>query len=225
MSRPLAVSILWAIVFLPLNLQGQDRRTAYAFVPSPVNIMGMGRVAGIMPGGVLSQPGWFGARYYNVPLPAPLGGAPYSLPPAGVFSPFLYGSMYDALPLYTTQSSVSVQTIRSPESKRTTELRNEIEKLARQIQRIQEEQERLRQSLQPKPEPPEQSAEPTNLPVILAFRDGHQMEVQGYAVVDDTFWAVSEQKSMKFSLSDLDLEATQKINVARGVRSPAPQKQ
>jgi len=225
MSRPLALSILWVIVFLPLNLQGQDSRAAYAFVPSPVNIMGMGRVAGIVPGGVLSQPGWFGGRYYNVPLPAPLGGAPYSLPPAGVFNPFVYASMYDTLPLYTTQSSVSVQTIRSAESKKTTELQNEIEKLARKIRRIQEEQEHLRQSLQPKPEPPAQSAEPTNLRAILAFRDGHQMEVQGYAIVGETFWAVAEERLMKISLSDLDLETTQRINAARGVRSPLPQKQ
>jgi len=59
------------------------------------------------------------------------------------------------------------------------QLFNEVKRLRPKVQRLQEEQQPLRQGLQAAPEPQPQAAKETSLPVILVFRDGHQMEVQG----------------------------------------------
>jgi hypothetical protein len=60
------------------------------------------------------------------------------------------------------------------------------------------------------------------LPTILVFRDGHQVEAQGYAVVGQSIWVLTEQTSSRMLLSDLDVEATQRLNAARGVRFLLP---
>jgi hypothetical protein len=221
MSRPLIVLVLWVIVSLPLKLQAQV--AVYPDSPNlaPANVIGIGRVSGGIFGGVVSQRGSSGSRYYNVPLPAPLAGGPYSLPPAGVFSPFVYASMYNVQPLYTTQSDISVEQTRSRESTRTTERPNEIQMLTRKNQKNGE---RLRQPPDRQPEPPAQSAQSAGVSIVLVFRDGHQMEVQGYAIVGDILWFVTDQTSNKTSLSELDLDATKKLNAARGARFSISQK-
>jgi hypothetical protein len=52
---------------------------------------------------------------------------------------------------------------------------------------------------------------------ILVFRDRHQQEVSNYAIVGQTLWSFSEQKTQSIPLSDLDIAATEKANDDRGV--------
>jgi hypothetical protein len=60
-----------------------------------------------------------------------------------------------------------------------------------------------------------------NISTILVFHDGHQMEVQNYAVAGNVVWVFGDQTARKIPLSDLDLDVTQKLNADRGVEFTA----
>jgi len=94
-------------------------------------------------------------------------------------------------------------------------------RLTREVQRLREEQQlRDTRQVQSAPAPPPEKT----IPTILVFRDGRQIEVQGYAIVGQTLWALTEQSSTKISIADLDLESTQRLNAERGIRFPLPRK-
>jgi hypothetical protein len=57
---------------------------------------------------------------------------------------------------------------------------------------------------------------------VIVFRDGHQVEVQNYAIVGDTLFDLTENRSHKILLVDLDLAATRKTNDERGVEFQVP---
>ena len=86
------------------------------------------------------------------------------------------------------------------------------------------------QFVEPEPAPAPQSvATATPLePVVsqpstmLVFRDGHQVELQNYAIVGDTLFDLADNRSHKIQLADLDLAATRKANDARGVDFQVP---
>jgi hypothetical protein len=59
---------------------------------------------------------------------------------------------------------------------------------------------------------------------VLVFKDGHQSEVQNYAIVADTLFDLGEGRTHKIRLADLDLPATRKINDDRGVDFQVPPK-
>jgi hypothetical protein len=79
------------------------------------------------------------------------------------------------------------------------------------------------------PEPaPEASREPepaADQPqTVLVFKDGHQLEVQNYAIVGDTLVDLTEGHRRKVPLSDLNVEATAKQNDDRGIDFRLPPK-
>jgi len=57
---------------------------------------------------------------------------------------------------------------------------------------------------------------------VLVFRDGHQAELQNYAIVGDTIFDLTENRSHRIQIADLDLTATRKANDARGVDFQVP---
>jgi hypothetical protein len=57
---------------------------------------------------------------------------------------------------------------------------------------------------------------------VLVFRDGHEVELQNYAIVGDTLFDLADNRSHKIQLADLDLAATRKANDARGVDFQVP---
>lgn len=57
---------------------------------------------------------------------------------------------------------------------------------------------------------------------LLIFRDGHQAELQNYAIVGDTIFDLADNRAHKIQLSDIDLAATRKANDARGVDFQVP---
>jgi hypothetical protein len=69
-------------------------------------------------------------------------------------------------------------------------------------------------------------SEPQGAPVlpatVLVFRDQHQREVQNYAIVGQTLWSFTPQRTEKISLAELDLAATTKANDERGVSFRVP---
>jgi len=60
---------------------------------------------------------------------------------------------------------------------------------------------------------------------LLVYRDGHQMEVQNYAILGKTLWVFSAQATRRVPLADLDLTATQRVNGDRGVDFSTPEPQ
>jgi|SRR5882672_1688065 len=80
---------------------------------------------------------------------------------------------------------------------------------------------------EPVPSQPVVAAEPPTPVVaqpstVLVFRDGHQAELQNYAIVGDTIFDLADNRSHKIQLADLDLPATRKANDARGVDFQVP---
>lgn len=71
--------------------------------------------------------------------------------------------------------------------------------------------------------PPAQSqpAQPQE-PSVLVYRDGHQLEVQNYAIVGDALYDFTPGHARKVPLSQLDLPATVKANDDRGVDFTLP---
>lgn len=68
------------------------------------------------------------------------------------------------------------------------------------------------------PPPPRQEPRTSALTdTVLVFRDQRKQEVQNYAIVGQTLWIFSPERTQKVPLSDVDIEATQKANDARGV--------
>jgi hypothetical protein len=57
---------------------------------------------------------------------------------------------------------------------------------------------------------------------ILVFKDGHQVEVQNYAIVGATLFDLSDGRTRKVALGELDLSATVKQNDDRGVDFQVP---
>jgi hypothetical protein len=68
----------------------------------------------------------------------------------------------------------------------------------------------------------EASSEPQRIPSTLIFKDGHQLEIENYAVVGHTLYDLSPGHSRRIALADLDLRATEKQNDARGVTFELP---
>ena len=71
---------------------------------------------------------------------------------------------------------------------------------------------------QPRSEQPVEAQPPT----VLVFKDGRQSQVLNYAIVGDNLYELSNGRSVKIALAELDLPATQKENDQRGVDFKVP---
>ena len=69
--------------------------------------------------------------------------------------------------------------------------------------------------------PAEGRAEKTGPSTVLVYRDGHQQEIENYAIAGDKLIVLGE-KTQKILLSELDLGATAKANQDRGVDFRTP---
>ncbi len=64
---------------------------------------------------------------------------------------------------------------------------------------------------------PNPVADPPQPPTTLVFKDGHQLQLNNYAIVSQTLYDFTPGHPRKIALSDLDLPATQKQNDDHGV--------
>ena len=97
--------------------------------------------------------------------------------------------------------------------------------LANQVQELTDEVASLRQEQGPPPAAAryQPSAREESIPTVFAYRDGHQLEAQNYAIQGQTLWVFGDQITRKISLADLDLSATKQLNDKRGVEFNVPQ--
>jgi hypothetical protein len=160
------------------------------------------------------------------------------------YSPYVYGYPYYAYPYayvdsYPYYDSGTYYANNDQNDSQQQQLNAEIGSLNQQIEDLRDQNDSLRdyvessRSVAPAPQAPDrgvpqslqqpmQSVTPPAPATVLVFRDGHQVEVHNYAIVGNTLWALSERRSEKYPLADLDLDKTAKENEKRGVEFTAP---
>ena len=121
-------------------------------------------------------------------------------------------------PVYTAPSYQVAEQTSSAVTDRYSDLAGEVGRLTSEIEQLRQEQALRAQARQVPPEPSPLAEE--NTPTILVFRDGHRSEVRNYAIVGQTLWVFTQQRARKIPVSDLDVEATKKVNAGRGVEVP-----
>jgi ribosomal 50S subunit-associated protein YjgA (DUF615 family) len=127
-----------------------------------------------------------------------------------VFSPFFSAPVVYSYPAFYPQTQVYAAS-----GEQQNELAEEVRELGQEIQQLREEQ-ISRQALAERRAPaPQSRTEEKVAPMTLIFRNGQREEVQNYAVVGKTLWIFTEQRARKLPLSELDLEATRKVNEER----------
>jgi hypothetical protein len=107
-----------------------------------------------------------------------------------------------------------------------TDLSGQLSDMNLQLQQLRDENESLLSELDesrvpatPTSTPTSPSAAPTT---ILVFNDGHQRQIQNYAIVGQTLWILSDARATKVPLADLNLNQTIKTNEDRGVEFLGP---
>jgi hypothetical protein len=84
---------------------------------------------------------------------------------------------------------------------------------------------RLRQEAEEPPAPPPAETPVADQPqTLLVFKDGHQLEVQNYAVIGDTLYDLTPGRHHKIAIDELDLTSTAKQNDERGIDFRLPPK-
>ena len=139
--------------------------------------------------------------------------------PFAVYSPYYGGYSYSpyAYPYYYDGEDYSDSAdSQAPPADYRNEYRND------------DDRELLDQDYRSQPSRPKESSEAGGEPVaaqpstLLIFKDGHQQEISNYAIVGSTLYDLSEGRSKKVQLADLDLQATVKENDERGVEFQLP---
>ncbi len=96
---------------------------------------------------------------------------------------------------------------------------NQLQQLTEEVQALRDEQasgQASRAEVAPAPVEQERAA------AVLVYRDGHQAEVRDYAVVGQTLWVFAGETTRRVSLADVNLEATNRLNDARGIDFALP---
>jgi hypothetical protein len=63
---------------------------------------------------------------------------------------------------------------------------------------------------------------PPQVPTMLVFKDGRNLEVGNYAIIGQTLFDLTPGHTRKVALADLDLEATRQQNEERGITFQLP---
>jgi hypothetical protein len=149
-------------------------------------------------------------QVYWAPNPIYYGGYGYGYP-------VVVGAPY-AQPYQSTYSSDDLQL-----AEEVGRLKAEVEHLRneRQLREDREYEDNRPQQQQPQPTratPPAAPAPPTT----FVYRNGRREDVRSYAIVGQTLWILSEARARKIPLSEIDLEATAKVNEGNGIAFHVP---
>jgi hypothetical protein len=120
-------------------------------------------------------------------------------------------------PIFTPPTYITPdQTTQSISDQTSEDLRSQVGQLTTEVQQLQAE---LAASGQSTPI----SAAAQNPPAVtLILKDGRRIEAAGYALVGSTLWILNANNATKISLSDVDVDATQKENQKRGINMVIP---
>ncbi len=94
--------------------------------------------------------------------------------------------------------------------------------LVEQVQRLSDQVAQLQsgQQLQSQASSESEPPLPPEVPVTLVLRDGRQLQVRSYAVMDQIFWDFSKQTVRKIPISNIDVAASTKATEAQGGEFP-----
>jgi hypothetical protein len=68
--------------------------------------------------------------------------------------------------------------------------------------------------------PTAQNTEPPAIPLTVVLRNGQRLQVENYAVIDQTFWDFSKQPARKIPISSIDVSASSQATAANGGEFP-----
>ena len=121
-------------------------------------------------------------------------------------------------PIFTPPTYITPdQTTQLIGDQTTEDLRSQVGQLTTEVQQLQGELAAARAQSTPT------SATAQNVPsVTLILKDGRRIGAAGYALVGSTLWILNAQDAKKTSLSDVDVDATQKENQKRGIHVVIP---
>jgi hypothetical protein len=209
-----AFVLLCAVVSSSFEIEAQVRRNSHSpgTAHQPLDAVRMRRSPSVEAAPRFNFPWDLGALFVLEP---DLFYRPFSWAAPIYPAPIVPAPIYLA-PLYTPSPYISFKQTKSITLNRVEELSYRLGRLTQKIEQMSREE---RQTPQTAPEPAP-SLETTVLPTILVFRDGRRMEIQDYAIADQTLWVFMERGSTKIPITDLDLEATSDINAERGVHFP-----
>lgn len=88
--------------------------------------------------------------------------------------------------------------------------------LGDQLNRLGADVEQLKYGQQPPAPLVQQDPQPPQAPVTLVLLNGQHLQVQNYAVMDQTFWDFSAQPTRKIPISNIDVAASAKATMANG---------
>jgi hypothetical protein len=108
----------------------------------------------------------------------------------------------------------------SAPAQRESVLAAEVQRLSRQVEQLRQEQALAPPAtpLPPQPIPTPAAQSTPSTPKVLIFRDGRRIVFYSYMVSSQALWISDSGNSMRIRLADLDLEAMDKENSARGLR-------
>ena len=100
------------------------------------------------------------------------------------------------------------------------EVRNELNSLRSEVEDYRSE---IHSRARTEDAKPQNEEPPTPQPkTVLVFKDGHQVELANYAIVGSTLYDLSQGRTKKIALAELDLPATVKQNDDRGLNFQLP---
>ncbi len=133
--------------------------------------------------------------------------APYYYPSLGYGDSAYAGNGYDAPP----PEDPAVQNMTASENM-----------LAKQVQILSDQIDQLKSAQQRGAIPQEESAQETTpqVPITLVLRNGQQIQVQNYAIMNQTFWDFTRQPARKIPVSSIDIAASMRATEATGAEFP-----
>jgi hypothetical protein len=99
-------------------------------------------------------------------------------------------------------------------------LGQQLQILSDQLEQLKNTQQRgaVPQDAAPQDDPVQQTTPP--VPITLVLRNGQQMQVQNYAVMDQTFWDFTRQPPRRIPVSSIDIAASTRATEANGAEFP-----
>lgn len=94
--------------------------------------------------------------------------------------------------------------------------------LGRQIRMLSDQLDQLKNAQQRSAELQNEGLQQTTpqVPITLVLRNGQQIQVQNYAVMDHTFWDFTGQPARKIPVSSIDIAASTRATEAKGAEFP-----
>lgn len=94
--------------------------------------------------------------------------------------------------------------------------------LGQQVQILSDQIEQLQNAQQRGTAPQSEGAQETapQVPITLVLRNGQQIQVQNYAVMDQTFWDFTRQPARRIPVSSIDIAASTRATEATGAEFP-----